>query len=35
MEEAVDFLEEAIYLYVFYNVMLDIGERATELMFPV
>ena len=24
-----------IYLYVFYNIMLDIGERATELMFPV
>ena len=24
-----------IYLYVFYNMMLDIGERATELMFPV
>ena len=22
-------------LYVFYNIMLDIGERATELMFPV
>ena len=23
------------YLYVFYNIMLDIGERAIALMFPV
>ena len=23
------------YLYVFYNSMLDIGERTIELMFPV
>ena len=22
-------------IYVFYNIMLDIGERAIELMFPV
>ena len=24
-----------LFIYVFYNIMLDIGERATELMFPV